>query len=101
VPLRLPCKPAPLSPGNILYPYWGAAGFYRPAFTVYLIGPGNTIAVAPAQLDSAADHTIFASAVASDLGLSLPFPREIGISGAGGTYTATVSFPPDGPCPCS
>jgi hypothetical protein len=72
-------------------------GFHRPAFDVYLIGPGDRIAVAPAQLDTASDYTLFASAVASfDLKLSLPFPRQIGISGAGGTYTATVSFPPDG-----
>ncbi|MFO0841852.1 MAG: hypothetical protein U0797_05550 [Gemmataceae bacterium] len=96
MPLRLPCKPAAVTPRNLLYPYWGATGFHRPVVDVYLVGPNDRIAVAAAQIDTGADHTIFASTVAQDLGLTLPFPRQSGISGAGGTYTATVSFPPDG-----
>jgi hypothetical protein len=48
------------------------------------------------RIDTGADYTVIASDIALDLGLTLPFPRQLSISGAGGTYTGTVSFPPDG-----
>jgi hypothetical protein len=96
VPLRLPCKPAQWSPGSLLYPYWGAMGFHRPSFDVFLIGPGGLIAREHPQLDTGADHTLFSPDLARHLGLSLPFPRQIAISGAAGTWSGAASFPPDG-----
>jgi hypothetical protein len=96
VPLRLPCKPASLSPSNLLYPYWGALGFHRPAFDVFLVVAGGRIVQVTPQIDTGADETVFSSTTGRTLRLPLPFPRQIRISGAGGTYTATVSFPPDG-----
>jgi hypothetical protein len=96
MPLRLPCKPVSLSPGNLLFPYWGALGFHRPVFDVIAIGPRGVICWEPARIDTGADETVFSSAVALSLGLTLPFPRQLTISGALGTQAATLSFPPEG-----
>jgi hypothetical protein len=49
-----------------------------------------------AQIDTAADYVLLGSDVATDLGLTLPFPRQGGMSGAAGAHAATVSFPPEG-----
>jgi hypothetical protein len=96
VPLRLPCKAAQLSPGTLLYPYWGALGFHRPSFDVFLISTAGVIVRDRPRLDTGADHTIFASDIARQLGLPLSFPRQIAISGAAGTWSGAASFPPDG-----
>jgi hypothetical protein len=85
-----------LTPGSLLHAYWGAAGFHRPAFDLYLAGPGKQVICVPAQIDCASDYTVFAAKVAHGLGLSLPFPRQAGFTGAGGSYSGTASFPPDG-----
>lgn len=96
MPLRLPCHRLRLQPGGLLHSYFGVTGFHRPAIDIYLVGPGGKLLCEPAQIDTGSDYTIFAAGAAASLGLSLPFPRQVGISGAGGTYTAIVSFPPDG-----
>jgi hypothetical protein len=96
MPLRLPCKPIPQSPGTLLYSYWGALGYYRPIFDVFLIGPGNQIVRVPAQVDSASDWVVFEAGVAATLGLGFPMPRQTTLSGAAGTQSLTLSFPDDG-----
>jgi hypothetical protein len=96
MPLRLPCKQPLWSPGSVLHPYWGPLGFHRPIFDVYLIAQGGLIAKATPHLDTGSDYTIFSATIAQSLVLTLPFPRQTPISGAGGTYASTVSFPPDG-----
>jgi hypothetical protein len=63
---------------------------------LFVVGPGGKFLVEPTQIDTAADFSLLASRVAAGLGLSLPYPRRIQVSGAAGTQTATVSFPPDG-----
>jgi hypothetical protein len=63
---------------------------------VYAVGPGGLVTSRFAQVDSAADYVLLESTVASDLGLSLPFRRQTGMSGAAGAHAATVSFPPEG-----
>jgi hypothetical protein len=45
------------------------------------------------------DHIVLASDVAVNLGLTLPFPRQMGMSGAAGSYAMTLSFLPDGLVP--
>jgi hypothetical protein len=96
MPLRLPCKPTSWSPGSVLHPYWGAMGFHRPTFDVFLITTGGLIAKATPHLDTGSDYTIFSATIAQSLLLGLPFPRQTPISGAAGTYASTVSFPMDG-----
>jgi hypothetical protein len=96
MPLRLPCLPIQLTPGSVLYSYWGAMGYHRPIFDVFLIGPGNRITWEPAQVDTAADYVVLDSDVAQVFGLALPFGRRAGISGAGGSQSSIISFPPDG-----
>lgn len=96
MPLRLPCKPTQSSPGTLLYPYGGPLGFHRPSFDVFLISTAGVIVRDHPRLDTGADHTIFASDIARQLGLALPFPRQIAISGAAGTWSGAASFPPDG-----
>jgi hypothetical protein len=68
----------------------------RPLLDLYIIGPGSRWVVENAQIDTAADYSLLASRIASPLGLSLPYPHQVRISGAAGTQAATVSFPPDG-----
>jgi len=96
MPLRLPCKQIRPTPGTLLYSYWGLTGYHRPIFDVFLVGPGNLITVAPAQIDTASDYVIFEAGVAPAIGITLPFPRQTAPSGAAGTQTLTLSFPPDG-----
>jgi len=95
MPLRFPCLPASLS-ASPLVSYWGAAGLYRPRADVWLIGPGGQVSVVQAQIDTAADYNLFESGIATTLGLTLPFPRQLAMSGAAGTQVASVSFSPDG-----
>jgi hypothetical protein len=96
MPLRLPCLPVQLTPGSLLYSYWGALGYHRPIFDVFIVGPGQRFTRIPAQMDTASDYVVLDSNVATTLGLALPFPRLMGASGAGGSQAATFSFPPDG-----
>jgi hypothetical protein len=96
MPIRLPCARVSLMPGGLLHGYWGTAGLPRPLFDLYVVGPGGRWVVEKARVDTAADYTLLASQVARHLGLSLPYPRQVQVSGAAGTQTATVSFPPDG-----
>jgi hypothetical protein len=96
MPLRLPCLPIQLTPGSLLYSYWGATGYHRPIFDVFVIGPGNRITWVPALVDSASDFVVLESAAAQALRLALPFARSAGVSAAGGTQAATFSFAPDG-----
>src|SRR5262245_41204323 len=96
MPLRLPCKAVQPVAGSVLAPYWGPAGLYRPVADVYAVCPARRVHRVVAQLDSAADHIVLASDVAVNLGLPLPFPRQMGLSGAAGSYAMTLSFPPDG-----
>jgi hypothetical protein len=63
---------------------------------LFVVGPGGKFLVEPTQIDTAADYSLLASRLATGLGLSLPYPRQVQVSGAGGTQTASVSFPPDG-----
>jgi hypothetical protein len=63
---------------------------------LYVLGPGGKFLVEPTQIDTAADYSLLASPLAAGLGLSLPYPRQVQVSGAAGMQTATVSFPPDG-----
>jgi hypothetical protein len=95
MPLRLPCLPVQLTPGSLLYSYWGALGYHRPILDLYIIGPSLRISQTPAQIDTASDYVILGSRVASQLGLALPFPRSTGASGMGGSQVVTFSFPPD------
>jgi hypothetical protein len=96
MPMRFPCLPVQLSTGSLLYSYWGTTGYHRPAFDVFIIGPGNQITWVTALVDTACDYVILESSVASYFGLALPFPRSYGASAAGGSQAATFSFPPDG-----
>jgi hypothetical protein len=80
----------------VLFSYCGAAGYYRPACDIFVVGPGNRIDRVRAPIDSASDYTILAASAASTLGLTLPFPRLAGVSAAGGSQAATFSFPPVG-----
>jgi hypothetical protein len=96
MPLRLSYKQILPPPGSLLYNYWGPAGFHRPIFDVFLLGPGSQVARVPAQVDSASDWVVFPSSVAHFLGLVLPFPRQVTISGVAGVQATTFSFPPDG-----
>jgi hypothetical protein len=96
MPIRVPCSFVSLSRTGVLHPYWSARGLPRPRVDLYVIGPGGKYLIEPAQVDTAADHTLLSSGVATTLGLSLPFPRQMQISGMGGVQTAAVSFPPDG-----
>jgi hypothetical protein len=82
--------------GSVLAAHWPGACLYRPACDVYAVGPGGLISRAAAQIDSAADYVLLGSTIAGDLGLSLPFARQTGMSGAAGAQVATVSFPPEG-----
>lgn len=95
MPLRLPCLPVPLHQGH-LRPGWVGAVLFRPLIDVWLIGPNRRVERAQAQLDTAADYSLFRAALAPRLGVSLPAARRLALSGAAGTQTATVSFPPDG-----
>ena len=52
MPLRLPCKRILLSPGGVLYPYWGSAGLPRPAFIAFVVGPGGQAEERPEELES-------------------------------------------------
>ncbi len=96
MPLRLPCLPVQLTPGSVLYSYWGPTGYHRPIFDVFLAGPGNRILWAPAQVDTASDYVLFDAGVAASLGLTPPFPRQTAFSGAAGTQSSLLSFPDDG-----
>src|SRR4051794_26758625 len=82
MPVRLPCSRLPLL-GGLLQPYWGAAGLPRPLVDLYVVGPGGKFLVEPAQIDTAADYSILASRLAAGLGLSLPFSRQVQVSGVG------------------
>jgi hypothetical protein len=79
-----------------LLSYCGPRGFPRPSIDVYLVTAGGVIYREHAQIDTGSDFTIFASGVATNLGLRLPYPRQTAFSGAAGTFQATASFPPDG-----
>jgi hypothetical protein len=93
--IRFPFQPVAASPGSELYRHWGASGYSRPTFDVFVIGPGGRyVCVRQAHLDTGADHVVFAPAVATSLGLTLPFAHQVGISSAGGQ--ASFSMPPDG-----
>jgi hypothetical protein len=83
VPLRLPCQTIPLMPGSLLHQYWGPTGFHRPAFDLYLAGPGKQIICAPAQIDCASDYTVFAAKVAHHLGLIQESVDAVAFCGAG------------------
>jgi hypothetical protein len=61
-----------------------------------VIGPGPRVAVENAQIDTGSDYVVFASTVASGVGLTLPQPRQVSFSGAAGSQAGTISFPPDG-----
>jgi hypothetical protein len=80
----------------LLSPYVRGSQFFRPRPDVSLIGPNNQITTTSAQIDTGADFNVFASLLAPSLGLTLPATRQFGISGAGGGYTSSLSFPPDG-----
>jgi hypothetical protein len=62
----------------------------------YLISSGLHITSMPAQIDTGSDYTAFSSHLAANLQLSLPFSRQVGFSGAGGTQASSMSFAPDG-----
>jgi hypothetical protein len=96
MPLRFPYKQIRQSPGTLLYSYWGATGYSRPIFDVFLLGPGNRFTWEPALVDSGADWALFRAGVAAQLGFSLPFPRQTASSGAAGAQTLPQSFPDDG-----
>lgn len=96
MPIRLPCSHVSLNRAGLLHPYWGALGLPRPLVDLYVVGPRGKFLGEPAQVDTAADYSLLASRVAIGLGLTLPCSRQAQISGAGGTQSPTVSFPPDG-----
>ena len=96
MPLRVPCPAVSLTPGSLLYSYWGHCGYHLPRITVFAVGPGGLVDHTTAQIDTASDFVILESSVAQTLGLSLPFLRQQGVSGVAGTQAATFSFPPDG-----
>lgn len=96
MPLILPFSPAKTSPGSLLYSYWGAHGFYRPKIDVFALGPSGPVKWVPAQIDCASDYVVLEASLAPLIGLGLPCPRQVRISSAAGTQTATISFPPDG-----
>jgi len=94
--LRVPCPAMSLTPGRLLSPYWGPLGIYRPRIDVFAIGPTGVVTRTRAQIDSASDFVVLEAKVARSLGLTLPFARQEGVSGAAGTQAATFSFAPDG-----
>jgi hypothetical protein len=96
MPLRLPCAAMSLTPGSLLSPYWGPSGIYRPRIDVFAIAPGGLVDWVSAQIDCASDFVVLESSLALSIGLSLPFARQQGISGAAGTQAAMFSFAPDG-----
>jgi hypothetical protein len=63
---------------------------------VAVVGPGNQVKWVPVQVDSASDYVVLSSTVAQSLGLTLPVPRQVMISGVAGVQATTFSFPPDG-----
>jgi hypothetical protein len=95
MPVRFPFRRVRLSPGSILYPYWGALGFFRPVIDVFTVGPAGKVVRAAAQVDSASDYVALDPGVAVSLGLQPPFSRQFGASGAGG-HRFGLTFPPDG-----
>ncbi len=96
MPLRLACSPVRLSPGSLLYSYWGPLGYHRPKIDVFAVGPGGLVGWSTAQIDTSCDFVILEWKVAHALALTSPFPRQHPVSGAAGTQAATFSFPPDG-----
>ena len=96
MPLRFPCLPVHLGHSSLLRAYWGRGGLRRPLVDIWLIGPNLRATVAQAQIDTAADFSLLEAGLAPSLGVSLPAARRLALSGAAGTQTATVSFPPDG-----
>lgn len=96
MPLRLLCPRISLSRSGLLHPYWGGQGLPRPRVDLFVIGPGGTFLIEPVQIDTAADYTLLASRLATGLKFPLPFSRQAQVSGAGGSWTSIVSFPPDG-----
>jgi hypothetical protein len=96
MPIRIPCCRLTLTPGQLLHGYWGTTGLPRPLVDLYVVGTGGRWVIEKAQIDTAADYSLLASQVAGRVGLSLPYPRQVRVSGMAGVQTATVSFPPDG-----
>src|SRR5439155_19932626 len=92
----LSCLPVQLNPGGLLHSYWGPMGYHRPICDVYVVGPNHQITMVPAQVDTACDYVVLEADAATDLGLALPFARQVGASAAGGSQAATFSFAPDG-----
>jgi hypothetical protein len=94
--MRLPYETISPTPGSLLYSYWGASGYHRPAFDVFAVGPGKRIDPFRAQIGTASDFVVLEAKVALNLGLVLPFARRVGISAGGRSQASTISFPPDG-----
>jgi len=95
MPIRLPFKTVQLSPGSILYPYWGPLPRIRPKIDLFAVGPTGLVADFSAQIDSASDFVALAPDVARRVGLHPPFVRQDLASGAGG-HPLHLSFPSDG-----
>lgn len=95
-PLVLPCLPVELKPGSLLRKRRSITVLYRPLVVAYAVEANGRISEFNGEVDTAADYTILKADVVDDLKLKRVGWEEVAISGAGGTYTGTVDFPPEG-----
>jgi hypothetical protein len=80
----------------LLYPYWGATGYFRPKIDLYAVGPTGNYASLVGQVDSGSDWVVLDDSVAVRLGLRGPFSRRAGVSGIAGAAQTHFTLPLDG-----
>jgi hypothetical protein len=93
--LRFLFKFVNISPGNVLFPYWGPRAQLRPAIDLYAVGPFGLVQRLIAQIDSGSNYIVLEPSLVPGLGLSPPFSRQWAGAGAGG-HQLPLGFPPDG-----